>query len=117
MNRQATGTGIEAWLGDEIAKIETSLAGQAPTCQLDRQRVSPPSLKYSEGRYFVLRQARRLLAQGQSLQPVQDQADKARAFLAGDGGPLAHDRQWVAYQQGVLEAAEAVLVRGHPDGG
>lgn len=95
------------WLSVEIAEVEARLQNTGPTCQLDRQGISPPSLKEAEGRYVVLRRAARLLEQGQPLDPLHAEADKARAFLAADAG-LARNRVWAAYFAGVLKAVEDV---------
>lgn len=91
------------WLSIEIANIEAALQGLGPTCQLDRQRASPPGLKETEGRYFILRRAVRLLERGEPLAVLVAEADKARAFLATGEG-VARDRTWVAYFTGVLGA-------------
>lgn len=65
MSGPSPGLDLEAWLAGEIGNLEASLESQGPTCQLDRQRAAPPGLKHVVGRYYVLRQARRLLGQGQ----------------------------------------------------
>ena len=96
---------LEDWLTTEIALVEARLQGQGPTCQLDRQGASPPSLKEVEGRYFVLRRAARLIELGQPLQALAAEADKARTFLGVDEG-LARNRAWAAYFKGVLDAVE-----------
>jgi hypothetical protein len=93
------------WLSIEIANIEAALQGLGPTCQLDRQRASPPSLKETEGRYFILRRAARLLERGEPLALLVAEADKARIFLSSGEG-LARDPTWVAYFTGVLRAVE-----------
>jgi hypothetical protein len=98
---------LKDWLRDEIALVEAQLTGAGPTCQLDRQGASPPSLKETEGRYFVLRRASRLLELGQPLTALAAEADKARAFLAADQG-LARNRVWAAYFKGVLDAVQAL---------
>jgi len=98
-------TDLTTWLAAEVADIEARLQGAGPTCQLDRQRASPPSLKAQEGRYFVLRRAARLIELGQSPQALGAEADKARAFLSADEG-LARVEVWVAYHKAVLEAVE-----------
>ena len=96
---------LNTWLSVELAAIEASLQGAGATCQLDRQGTSPPTLKATEGRYFVLRRAASLLERGQSLAPLRAEAEKARAFLAADTG-LARNRAWAAYFAGVLKAVE-----------
>lgn len=101
---------LQNWLSQEIAAVEARLQGGGAGCQLDRQAASPPSLKQAEGRYFVLRRAARLLEQGQSLQPLAAEADKARAFLAADAGP-ARSAAWRAYYTGVLQAVEELQAR------
>lgn len=98
---------LNTWLSIEISGVEARLQGSGPTCQLDRQGASPPSLKEAEGRYFVLRRAARLLELGQPLDPLAAEAEKARAFLAADEG-LARNRAWAAYFRGVLDAVEAL---------
>jgi len=97
--------GFQDWLTTEIGRVEARLQGQGPTCQLDRQGASPPSLKETEGRYFVLRRAARRIELGQPLQALAAEADKARSFLAADDG-LARNRAWAAYFKGVLDAVE-----------
>ena len=101
---------LRTWLAAEVAQVEALLQGSGPTCQLDRQHASPPSLKALEGRYFVLRRAARLLETAQPLQALAAEADKARAVLAGDAG-LARQAGWVAYSQAVLDAVRAVQDR------
>jgi hypothetical protein len=93
------------WLSIEIGNIEAALQGLGPTCQLDRQRASPPSLKETEGRYFILRRAARLLERGEPLAVLAAEADKARTFLSSGEG-LAKDLTWVAYFTGVLRAVD-----------
>lgn len=93
------------WLAIEIANVEATLQGMGPTCQLDRQHASPPSLKETEGRYFILRRAARLLENGKSPDVLSAEADKARTYLASGEG-VARDRTWVAYFKGVLQAVE-----------
>lgn len=99
---------VNTWLSAEIADVEARLQGSGPICQLDRQGASPPSLKETEGRYFILRRAARMLELGQPLDALTEEASKARAFLAADEG-LARNRAWAAYFKGVLEAVEALL--------
>lgn len=101
---------LKTWLSIEISGVEARLQGSGPTCQLDRQGASPPTLKETEGRYFVLRRAARLLELGQPLDPLAVEAEKARAFLAADEG-LARNLAWAAYFQGVLDAVEALRQR------
>ena len=101
---------LSTWLSAEIDRIEAQMQGSTPTCQLDRQRASPPSLKEREGRYFVLRRAARLLERAQPLQTSTDEADKAKAFLAADAG-LARSPAWAAYFKGVLGTVEDVQAR------
>lgn len=96
---------VHTWLSIEIANIEATLQGQGPTCQLDRRHATPPSLKETEGRYFILRRAARLLENGKPLDVLNAEADKARAYLASGEG-VARDRVWVAYFKGVLQAVE-----------
>ncbi len=96
---------MNAWLSIEIATLETRLQGSGPTCQLDRQHASPPSLKETEGRYFILRRAARLLERGESFAVLVAEADKARALLAAGEG-VAKDPTWAAYFNGVLRAVE-----------
>ena len=98
---------LNTWLSVEIAAVEARLQGSGPTCQLDRQGASPPNLKETEGRYFVLRRAARLLELGQPLDALTTEAEKARAFVATDEG-LARNRAWAAYFRGVLDAVEAL---------
>lgn len=98
---------LNEWLRGEIALVEAQLAGAGPTCQLDRQGASPPSLKEAEGRYFILRRASRLLELGQPLEGLATEADKARAFLANDEG-LGRNQAWRAYFKGVLDAVQAL---------
>jgi hypothetical protein len=98
------------WLAAEISGVEALLQGSGPTCQLDRQHASPPSLKALEGRYFVLRRATRLLETGQPLQALAAEADKARTVLAANTG-LARQAAWVAYSQAVLDAVQALHER------
>jgi len=98
---------LNEWLSGEIAVVEALLAGAGPTCQLDRQGASPPSLKEAEGRYFILRRASRLLELGQPLDGLATEADKAREFLAADEG-LARNPAWRAYFKGVLDAVQAL---------
>ncbi len=93
------------WVSKEIASVEATLQGQGPTCQLDRQRASPPSLKETEGRYFILRRAARLLERGETLTGLAAEANKARAFLAAADG-VVRDPAWAAYFKGVLKAVE-----------
>ena len=95
----------KTWLTMEIATIEAALQNQGATCQLDRQHASLPSLKETEGRYFILRRAARLLERGESFDDLAEEANKARAFLSAGGG-LANDRTWVAYYTGVLGAVQ-----------
>lgn len=106
---------FSAWLAAEIEAVEASLAGQGASCSLDRRREASPRLKHDEGRYAALRLARRLRERGETLQALRDEAEKARAFLASDS-PLLRDLAWVAYQQGLLEAAAAALDRADGDG-
>ncbi|WP_341893065.1 hypothetical protein [Variovorax sp. YR752] len=106
---------FDAWLAGEIDAVEASLASQGASCSLDRRREASPRLKHDEGRYAALRLARRLGERGDTLQALRDEAGKARAFLASDS-PLARDRAWVAYQQGLLEAAAQVLERADAHG-
>lgn len=101
-------SGFDDWLASQIAAVEQTLLGGGASCELDRRRATPTGLKRAEGRYMVLRLARRLRERGQGLQPLHGEADKARSLLAGSGA-LAHDRQWQAYHEGVLEAAAQVL--------
>jgi hypothetical protein len=101
---------LSTWLSAEIDRIEALLQGSAPTCQLDRQQASPPSLKEREGRYFVLRRTLRLLERHQPLQGLTEEADKARAALAADSG-LARNAAWAAYFKGVLGAVADVQAR------
>lgn len=101
---------LSTWLSAEIDRIEAQMQGSAPTCQLDRKRASPPSLKEREGRYFVLRRAARLLERAQPLRALADEADKAKAFLAADAG-LARNVAWAAYFKGVLDAVTDVQAR------
>ena len=108
---------LKTWLSVEIAEVEARLQNTGPTCQLDRQGITPPSLKETEGRYFVLRRAARLLELGQSLDPLRAEADKAHAFLAADAG-LVRNRAWAAYFAGVLKAVEEVSMQaGAAQGG
>ena len=83
------------------------LQGTGPTCWVDRQGASLPSLKEDEGRYFVLRRVARSLELGQLLSALAPEAEKARAFLAVDEGS-ARNRAWAANVKGVLEAVEAL---------
>ncbi len=101
---------LNTWLSAEIEQLEALMQDAAPTCQLDRQGASPPSVKEREGRYVVLRRAVRLLQNGQALQALADEADKARAFLSADAG-LARNAAWAAYFKGVLGAVEEVQAR------
>jgi len=101
---------LKACLSVEIAEVEARLQNTGPTCQLDKQGTTPPGLKETEGRYFVLRRAARLLELGQSLNPLRAEADKAHAFLAADAG-LARNRAWTAYFAGVLKAVEEVSLQ------
>ncbi len=101
---------LNTWLSIEIAEVEARLQGSGPTCQLDRQGGSPPSLKEAEGRYFVLLRAARLLETGQPLDALAAEVDKARAFLAAGEG-LARNRAWAAYFKGVLGAMEELQQR------
>ena len=94
-------------MATEIGVVEARLQCSGPTCQLDRHGASPPSLKATEGRYFILRRAARLLELGQPLDALTAEADKARAFLAVDKG-LARSRAWAAHFKGVLDAVEAL---------
>ncbi len=108
---------LKAWLSVEIAEVEARLQNTGPTCQLDRQGITPPSLKETEGRYFVLRRAARLLELGHALDPLRAEADKAHAFLAADAG-LVRNRAWAAYFAGVLKAVEEVSMQaGAAQGG
>ena len=108
---------LKTWLSVEIAEVEARLQNTGPTCHTDRQGITPPSMKETEGRYFALRRAARLLEQGQSLDPLPAEADKAHAFLAADAG-LARNRAWTAYFAGVLKAIEEVsLQAGAAQGG
>lgn len=94
---------LAGWLAAELAAVEGRLQGRGPTCQLDRRRASPPSLKALEGRYFILRRAARLLERGRPLDALATEGDKARAFLQ-PGSERARDPQWAAYFEGVLGA-------------
>lgn len=95
----------QTWLSIEIAHVEAALQGQGPTCQLDRKHATPPSLKETEGRYAILRRARRLMERGESLIALAAEADKARAFIASGEG-VVRDPAWLAYFKGVLRAVE-----------
>ncbi|MDO9165039.1 MAG: hypothetical protein Q7U13_02935 [Rhodoferax sp.] len=104
----------KTWLSIEIANVEAALQGLGPTCQLDRQHASPPSLKETEGRYFILRRATRLMERGESFVELVAEANKARALLAAGEG-VARDPKWAAYFKGVLRAVEDLQQRaGEP---
>lgn len=102
--------GLNEWLAGELAAVEARLQGHGPVCQLDRKGESPPSLKESEGRYFVLRRAARLLERGENLDALESEYRKAQAFVRG-GGAVAADPVWAAYFRGVLKAVEELRGR------
>lgn len=96
---------LSEWLTREIEAVEARLQGHGPVCQLDRKGESQPPLKHAEGRYFVLRRAARLLERGESLDTLEGEYQKARAFARTASG-IAADPVWAAYFRGVLEAVE-----------
>ena len=103
-----------SWLQAELAAVEAELQGQGPTCRLDRTRSTPPPLKYSEGRYAMLRRAARLLERGEGLAPLAEEGARAAAQLAAGPRGLAADRAWAAYLEGVRDTVAALGERFGP---
>jgi hypothetical protein len=101
---------LSGWLAAEIAAVEALLRDCGPLCRLDRRRAAPTSAKESEGRYFVLRRAARLLGSGAGLEPLAKDVKRAHAFLVARGG-AACNREWKAYFTGMLDAARALQAK------
>lgn len=101
-------TPLAAWLASEIAEVEAKLAANPPMCTLDREGSAPPGLKELEGRYALLRRARRLLEAGRDLSSLDHEVQKAEmiAHASRDASP-----QWIGYARGLSEAFEEVRRR------
>lgn len=110
MNNAHAHAELVAWLESEVSAVEALLQGCGPTCQLDRQHATPPSLKALEGRYYVLRRAKRLLKAGQPLQALVSETRQARTTLEPNSG-LARQAAAEAYAQAVLDAVQALRER------
>jgi hypothetical protein len=92
---------LAAWLASEIAAVEAKLAANPPMCALDREGAAPPGLKELEGRYALLRRARRLLEDGGELSSLDHEVEKAERIAHASRGASP---QWIGYARGLAEA-------------
>lgn len=96
------------WLDAEIANVEAKLAENPPMCALDRQGAAPAGLKELEGRYALLRRARRVIETGGVLADLAHEVQKADMIARAS---RSASPQWIGYARGVASAFEEIRSR------
>lgn len=97
-----------SWLDAEIAHVEGRLAAQPPMCTLDRPGSAPPGLKELEGRYALLRRARKLIDTGGDLSDLGHEVHQAEQIARASPGASP---QWIGYARGVAVALDDIRRR------
>lgn len=99
---------LPAWLEQEIAHVEAKLAANPPMCTLDRQGSTPPGLKELEGRYAMLRRARRLLEAGEDFAQLDLEVRKAEQIAQASRNASP---QWSGCARGAADAVADIRRR------